>query len=307
MGNLGYITLISGLLISGVAAYYSIFGLIAIFAAAVIPVAIMGTALEIGKLVAASWLYQNWERAGILMKSYLTSAVLILIFITSMGIFGFLSKAHVEQETYTQDNSIYLEEINSRINDEKQRISDANDVIAQLDGAVAVLIEYDRIRGPTGSIATREKQLEERQQLSAIINDARSNISKYRNERLELQKERVGLEAEVGPIKYIAELVYGETNQQILDKSVRAVIIVIVFVFDPLAILLLLAANHSFKHRFDEPLPEPILHNEDAPKKPVNSWDEAKEIIDEVGHDDDEFDSSIIQDDGVAEYDVKKT
>ena len=137
----GILTLIVGLAISGVAAWYSIVGLMAIFAAAKIPIAIMGAVLEVGKLLTASWLYQFWDKTNTLLKSYFTVAVVVLMFITSMGIFGFLSKAHMDQTLTVGDNSLLIERIDRKIEREKVKITDAETVVAQLDKTVQVLID----------------------------------------------------------------------------------------------------------------------------------------------------------------------
>lgn len=245
--TLAIITLLSALSISAIAALYSLLGLAAIFSAAKIPVLLMGGVLEVGKLVTASWLYQNWKRTPILLKSYLTLAVVVLIFITSMGIFGFLSKAHLDQTISVGDNSLEITQIETRIEREQKRITDADLVISQLDKAVQVLIDYDRVRGDTGAIATREKQKEERAELNAIIDDASDRIATLNQEKLVLSKEQIELEAEVGPLKYIAELIYGDEAKDHFDEAVRWVILLLIFVFDPLAVLLLIAANQSLR------------------------------------------------------------
>tara|TARA_R110000764_G_scaffold2498_11_gene10412 strand:- start:142 stop:1110 length:969 start_codon:yes stop_codon:yes gene_type:complete len=245
---MAYFVLLVALGISGVAAWYSIIGLAAIFAAAKIPVIIMGASLEIGKLVTASWLYQNWERAPFLLKSYLTIAVVVLMFITSMGIFGFLSKAHMDQTIVSGDNTLLIEQLDQRISREQTRIRDAELVISQLDQSVQTLMNYDRIRGNDGAIAVREGQKDERNNLNAIIDSASNSVGDLRGQRLELSQEQLALEAEVGPIRYIAELVYdGDPTVDILGDAVRYVILIIIFVFDPLAVLLLIAANISIK------------------------------------------------------------
>lgn len=247
---LTFLTFVTSLAIAGVAAWYSIAGLAAIFAAAKIPIIIMGSVLEAGKLVTASWLYRNWKVSPFLLKSYLTVAVIVLMFITSMGIFGYLSKAHIDQTITVGDNSIQIEQIDIKINRQQKRIDDADMVISQLDEAVNTLIEYDRIRGETGAIATRESQKEERDNLNNIIDDASNIISELQVEKALLSKEQIQIEAEVGPIKYIAELIYGEsTTRDILEEAVRFVILTIIFVFDPLAVLLLIAANMSLTQR----------------------------------------------------------
>ena len=247
------LTLLVALAISGVAAWYSIVGLMAIFAAAAIPIAIMGGVLEVGKLLTASWLYQNWNRAPVLLKSYLSIAVVVLMFITSMGIFGFLSKAHIDQTISTGDNTLLISQIDNKIAREQNRVEDAEKVIAQLDQAVQVLMDFDRIRGKDGAIAVRESQKEERGNLNDIIDSASSTIARLQSEKLTLDSEQLKLEAEVGPIKYIAGLFYEETNKNTLEEAVRYVILVIIFVFDPLAVLLIIAANMSLKDLRDKP------------------------------------------------------
>ena len=244
----GLFTLFTAICISGVAAWYSIVGLMAIFASAKLAIAIMGAVLEVGKLVTACWVYQNWHTCPKLLRTYLTTAVVVLMLITSMGIFGFLSKAHIDQTLISGDNSLEIRTYQQRISNEERRISDAELVIGQLDETVQVLIDYDRIRGPSGSIATRENQKDERANLDAIINDATSQITELRVNLTELDRKQLMFEAEVGPIKYIAEFVYGEkADRDLLDRAVRGVIITIIFVFDPLAVLLLIAANISLR------------------------------------------------------------
>ena len=242
---MGWLTLVVALAISGVAAWYSIVGLMAIFAAAAIPIAIMGGVLEVGKLLTASWLYQNWKIAPRLLKTYLTAAVIVLMFITSMGIFGFLSKAHIDQTLVGGDNSLEIQSLDQQIEQEQRRIKDAELVIKQLDAAVQALINYDRIRGRDGAIAVRQSQAVERASLSGIISEASKNIKQLRDEKQPLQRQQLQLEAEVGPIKYIAALFYTDTNKNVLEEAVRWVIITIIFVFDPLAVLLVIAANMS--------------------------------------------------------------
>jgi hypothetical protein len=257
-----------------VAAWYSIVGLMAIFAAAKIPIAIMGAVLEVGKLLTASWLYQFWDKTNTLLKSYFTIAVVVLMFITSMGIFGFLSKAHMDQTLTVGDNSLLIERIDRKIDREKVKITDAETVVAQLDKTVQVLIDYDRIRGPSGAIAVRESQNEERASLSNIIDQAYSKIDTLSVEKLELDKEQLELEAEVGPIKYIAAFIYGdELDKTLLERAVRWIIITIIFVFDPLAVLLIVAANMTFKEALGKPKKVTITKAADATKK---EWSEIK-------------------------------
>ena len=255
---MGILTLVMALAISGVAAWYSIAGLVAIFASAKLAIIIMGGVLEAGKLVTASWLYRNWHTVPFLLKSYLTTAVVVLMFITSMGIFGFLSKAHLDQTIQTGGtNELQISRLERLVNNEQRTITDAETVLQQLDMAVQTLINYDRIRGETGAIATRENQKEERTTLNKTINDAVATINRYQEELLPLKKEQISLEAEVGPLKFIAELIYGDQARDFFDEAVRWVILLIVFVFDPLAVLLLIAANITLtQSKISEPIKE---------------------------------------------------
>jgi len=387
------VVFIVALTIAAVAAWFSVAGLMAIFAASAIPVAIMAGSLEIGKLVAASWVYRNWKRAPFLLKSYLTFAVVVLMFITSMGIFGFLSRAHLEQASeglqsqarierisndilrYEDDiarseikiekletqNTNNTDEIQTQIDTEQQRMAQAyarvqpaideqlaiisnqqtgsedqvesylaqiskidttlenlqsfivNDEIKKLQALVGV--KTDGNYGPRTANKVdefRSMQQSEKQRLVSIVEDIRTSIdtsvieqarieikrlrsitdrdvqkSQETITRLRKQLERVAeidntkkitelletvkvseigisellvtkfeletevrmLEAEIGPIKYIAELVYGNTERNTIDDAVRWLIIVFIFVFDPLAVLLLISANYSFQNR----------------------------------------------------------
>ena len=241
---LAYLTLLTALAISGVAAYYSIIGLVAIFSASVIPIAVMGVVLETGKLVTAAWLYHYWKKVNKLLKTYLISAVIILMFITSMGIFGFLSKAHIEQTTVQSDNTLQIESIDSQITRQQKDIERAELQLTLLDDALKKYVELGAV---TKSINARKGQEEERNALTSTINDATNTIASLTKQKYELRTKENELIAEVGPIKYIAELVYGNSETNTLEEAVRWVIIIIVFVFDPLAVLLLISANISLK------------------------------------------------------------
>ena len=240
---LALITLFIALTISAVAAYYSIVGLIAIFSAAAIPIAVMGVVLEAGKLITASWLYQNWKTVPSLLKGYLCSAVFILMFITSMGIFGFLSKAHIEQTTIASDNTLEIELLQSSIERELTGIGRAEKQLNLLDNA---LERYTELGAITKGLNARKEQQGERNELSNTITESTQTIATLTKNKSTLLKEQIIITAEVGPIRYIAELFYGESTQAILEDAVRWVIILLVLVFDPLAVLLLIAANISF-------------------------------------------------------------
>lgn len=244
---------LSALSVSAVAGWFSIVGLMAIFPAAAIPILTMGAVLEVAKLVTASWLYRNWDTAAVLLKSYFTVAVVTLSIITSIGIFGFLSKAHIEQTVNAGgNNELQIEQLERRIAYQQTIITDAEVVLSQLDATVQTLIDYDRIRGESGSIAIRSSQAEEREGLNNKITDAYSVIEEFQTELMPLQKEYLSLQAEVGPLKYIAELIYGDEAQDHFDAAVRWIIILIVLVFDPLAILLVISANMTWMQRRGE-------------------------------------------------------
>ena len=240
------LTFLSAISISIIAAGYSIIGLATLFAGAVIPIIAMGTALEIGKLVAASWLYQNWQGSDVpkLLKAYLFSAIIVLVFITSMGIFGFLSKAHLDQVQPTSSNNIKIELIDNQIKQQQIIIDRSQKTLDQLDKALEVYIEKEFV---TRGLKERAKQEEERTTLNNAINSASDKIANLTLQKSKLQLTQDKIEAEVGPIKYVAELIYGENAQDNFDSAVRIVILILIFVFDPLAVLLLIAANISLR------------------------------------------------------------
>lgn len=425
------ITFVTAIAIAGIAAWFSIVGLMAIFAASALPVALMAGSLEVGKLVAASWVYRNWKRAPLLLKTYLTIAVVVLMFITSMGIFGFLSKAHLEQaaegeattakiERITDDIArfeIVIErtekkiaklenetsndstDINAQIDAEQQRMDNAyariqpaideqleiikleqagsedqvksyTAQINRIDDGLAKLQTYadniedaNNVKKIQAMVGTKvdgrygyrtanaveeyiETQITEKNKLIAIIEDirksantdvideareeikrlramadreiqnAQDNINRLRgqlnrlddidnteeitilvqkvssteqqvealiDQKFELESKNRELEAEVGPIKYIAELIYGETNPSIIDDAVRWLIIVFIFVFDPLAVILLVAANYSYINRNNgnkqEEMFDGLFHkNEEKPLDKQEEISDNKEI-----------------------------
>ena len=259
------LTFISAISISIIAAAYSIIGLATLFAGAVVPIIAMGSALEIGKLVAASWLYQNWQNdVPKLLKTYLFTAIIVLIFITSMGIFGFLSKAHLDQVKPTSSNTIKIKAIDNQIVRQQNTIDRSEKTLTQLDKSIEVFLDNDfASRG----LKERQKQEEERKQLNIAIKNASDEIAKLSNEKANLQLAQDKIEAEVGPIKYVAELIYGDKAENHFDEAVRIVILILIFVFDPLAVLLLIAANISLKQWRTKKTLVKDIHNEDLKKK----------------------------------------
>ena len=239
------LTFLSAISISVIAAGYSIVGLATLFAGAVVPIIAMGSALEVGKLVAASWLYHNWNSdVPRLLKTYLFGAIIVLILITSLGIFGFLSKAHLDQVKPTSSNNIKIQVIDKQISQQEIIIERAERQITLLDKALEVYIDKEYV---SRGLKERKKQEEERTLLNNTINNASDKIAELVNQKAELSLAQDKIEAEVGPIKYVAELIYGENAQDNFDKSVRFVILILIFVFDPLAVLLLIAANISLR------------------------------------------------------------
>ena len=235
--------------LAAIAAWFSIAGLIAIFSSAATSIAVMAGVLELGKLVTASWLYRNWKIAPFALKSYLTTAVIVLMLITSMGIFGFLSKAHLDQNLAAGDAAAELQRYELRIDTEQRRINAAQKQVDALDTAIEQWIEQGYM---TRAIRAQTDQQEKRDQLEALIMQGETNIADIRSQMIPLQDRTRDIEAKVGPLKYVAELVYGESGDDALDKAVRYLILALVMVFDPLAVLLLIAANFTLlRHGVD--------------------------------------------------------
>jgi len=297
------LTLISALSISAVAAFYSIVGLATIFPGAYWPVVLMGSVLEAGKLVCASWLYRNWHITNRALRTYLFASVIVLCLITSMGIFGFLSKAHLETNFQSSNNTQSIAIINSQIKAEQdvidrqqeiikrnsgagggtgERIAQLRDKIKQLDkeveaytsqGATSTIFNDKVAKG----IDLKNQQKAERDRIDAEIKQlttansgnnsaaeaqiARSQqkIQQLIGQRAPLQSAQIKIDAEIGPIKYIGALAVdvGLAKEVNVEAAVRWVIIIIIFVFDPLAVLMLVAANQSFARQFPTLMEKP--------------------------------------------------
>ena len=278
-----YLLFTCGLALSAVAAYYSVMGLIAIFSTAVIPIAIMGGVLEASKLVSASWLYRNWNDIPKLLKTYFTTAVVVLMLLTSMGIFGYLSKAHLDQAVPTGDVVSKMSILDEKIKTEKENVNAARKAISQLDSQVdQTLARTTDDRGADRSVAIRRSQAKERTSLLNEIQTSQAKIAKLNEERAPIASELRKVEAEVGPIKYIAALIYGDDNldDTILEKSVRIVILLIVFVFDPLAVLLLIAANREMLKTKPEEVEPESTPQKVEPKNNFIIEDEPKTVSD---------------------------
>jgi hypothetical protein len=245
----GYFILFISVMISAIAAWYSVVGLTAIFAAAVVPVMIMGGALEAGKIVATVWLHNNWQRAGIWFKLYLVPAIIFLMLLTSMGIFGFLRKAHGDQSLVSGDAMARVAIFDEKIKISKDNIDANRRALKQLDEAVdQVMGRSTDEKGADKAVQIRRSQQKERVRLQSEIQAEQKTITALSQEAAPLRAEFRKVEAEVGPIKYIAALIYGDAaSQNMLEAAVRWVIILIVIVFDPLALTLILAGNKQLE------------------------------------------------------------
>ena len=241
--------LLSGLTVSAVAIYYSVAGLVAIFSAAVIPIIVMGVALEVSKLAGTVWLKQNWTRAPYFIRAYLLAAIAILMLITSMGIFGFLSKAHSDQSLVSGDVQSKIAVYDEKIKTAKDNIDANRKALKQMDEAVdQVMGRSSDEKGADKAVQIRRSQQKERVRLQSEIQAEQKTITALSEERAPIAAEVRKVEAEVGPIKYIAAFIYGDNpDANILEKAVTWVIIIIVVVFDPLAVILLLASQYSFQ------------------------------------------------------------
>lgn len=231
---------ITAIALSAVAAYYSVIGLAQIFPGSYWPIIVMGSVLEFSKLVTISWLYNNWSVTMQAMRYYLLSAIILLMAITSMGIFGYLSKAHLDTNLNIGANSVQLKTIETQENIAKERL------------------KYLLQRAGDPATASRK--------IDVQIQEVQTELKRLSNEKLPLLKEENTLLAEVGPIQYIAELFYTKDDTDFIDKAVRLVILIIIVVFDPLAVLLLIASNQTYRRLKEEEL-EPIATDKRKAKK----------------------------------------
>jgi hypothetical protein len=250
---IAYLVLLSGLAISGVAEYYSIMGLMAIYPAAIIPIVIMGVVLGVGKISGTVWLKQNWEWSPFFLKAYVLPAIVVLMLITSLGVFGFLSKAHSDQSLVSGDVQSKIAVYDTKIQTAKENIDANRKALKQMDEAVdQVMGRSSDEKGADKAVGIRRAQQKERSRLQSEIAAEQKTIAALSEEAAPIRAEVRKVEAEVGPIKYIAHLLYGENpDANILEKAVIWVTVLIVIVLDPLAVVLLLASQYSFQ-RFHE-------------------------------------------------------
>lgn len=266
----GIIILFVALTISAVAAFYSIVGLTALFASATTSIIIMGTSLEIGKIIATVWLHKYWDRASLKFKLYLVPAIIILMLVTSMGIYGYLSKAHLDQGLPSGDIMAQVQLLDDKIKTELYNIEANKKTLQQLDSQVDQLLSRtDSERGATHAVKIRSQQVDERRLLQESVAQSQKTVAQLQNERLPIAMQVRKVEAEIGPVKYIAALMYGDNpDSNTLEHAVRWVIILLIIVFDPLAIVLILVADQTMTWSKEdsikndttiiEPLPEPM-------------------------------------------------
>ena len=285
--GIGIVALLTSLLVAAIAAYFSIAGLMAIFSGAALAVAVMAGSLEVAKLVTASWLYRNWKQTGYFLKTYLTVAVFVLMIITSLGIFGYLSKAHLDKAVPTGDVAAQVQLIDERIliqeeniKSQRENITAARATLGQMDAQVSARLDRGTSEASAErSIQIRRGQASERRSLQREITKSQQEIEKYNSEIAKLREEKAPItselrkvEAEVGPIKYVAALIYGDDpDTNLLERAVRWMIILLVAVFDPLAVALLIAAKQSLSRHGIH------LEKLDPEPKPKDKDDEIKE------------------------------
>jgi hypothetical protein len=270
----GYLTLFTALILSLSAAVYSVLGLTAIFAAAFWPIVILGGSLEFGKIVTTLWLHKYWDRAELQYKVYLSFAVVVLMLLTSMGVFGFLSKAHLDQAVPSGDIQAQVQIFDDKIQIQKDNIKTARAALTQMDSAVDQTMGRSQDeKGADKAVAIRRSQARERTALQNDISKAQTEITRLQEQRAPVASQAREVEAEVGPIKYIAALIYGDNPEaNLLEKAVRWVIILIVIVFDPLALTLLLAATKTFEWERGINILAPAKKDEKDEDEEIKSW-----------------------------------
>ena len=279
--------LATALALSSTAAYYSIVGLMTIFAAMPISVAIMGSILEVAKLVTASWLYNYWARIPTFLKIYLSGAVVILMVVTSLGIFGYLSKGHADQNLISGDVISRIAVYDEKLKTAKDNIESNRKQLKQMDEAVDQVMGRSKDeRGAARSNNIRRSQQRDRTALAKDIEANQKIIVTVNEQVAPIRAELRKVEADVGPIKYIAKFIYGDNpDQNLLEKAVTVVIILLIIVFDPVAVLLVIAGSMTWRwshnkiiarpKREEEPAVEDVkLAATIAPLVPISVYDE---------------------------------
>jgi hypothetical protein len=284
-----YLLLANAVALSIIAEYYAIMGLMAIFSGSPISIAVMGAILGLSKILVTSWLYRYWKDTSLLLKTYFSSAIIILMLLTSMGIFGYLSKAHLDQGVVSSDVAAAVSLIDEKINIQKENINAARKTLSQLDNQVdAALSRSTDAAGADRSSGIRRSQARERTRLLEDISTGQKEIAKLNEQKAPIAIELRKAEAEVGPIKYIAAFIYEDsTDQNSLEKAVRWLIVLIVLVFDPLAVLMFIAVNQTLLRQ------KPEIKEELYDRK-------VEEIVDAVPNNDMELEAHVRIDDNIT-------
>lgn len=269
---LNHIARIVAILISIAAGTISVIGLAAMFSGAFWAVVIVASILEVAKVVTATWLEQHWKYLEWKLKGYLVSAVIVLMLITSLGIYGFFARAHIEQQIQmTTGETSRLPLVVSKITVEKQKLEDLDKQIAQIDNALSAMTEKSKAtRDAKAALDAAKNQRKSREELVAKKDQIFEGLTTLETEKSRLENVVKKHEVEVGPLKYLANLYYGEANENQLEQAVRFLILTLVFVFDPLAIALLIAANHTastLRKKPEDPKPAPVLSPTVVPLK----------------------------------------
>jgi hypothetical protein len=284
-------TLFVALTLSGIAAYYSVIGLATIFSAAPLPVIIMSASMEVAKVTTAVWLHHYWKRCKWTMKTYLIASVIVLSTITSIGIFGLLSKAHSSQNLVSGNVLSQLAILDEKIQIEKNNIEENRKTLSQMSNGVSETIARSTSESAVGRAFQLRKNLtKERNDIQKSITLSQEKIVQLNDQRAPIAAEMRQVEAEVGPIKYLAAMVYGDNpDTNTLEKAVRWLIIMLVIVFDPLAITMVLAANEGFKWRKEDRTNssdgKTITHFSDSEKATIISTDTIKDFVSEAVND----------------------
>lgn len=264
----------SGLFISTIAAWVSIIGLSSIFPGAIFTVTLMGIALEIGKLTSVSWLYRFWNKTNFILKIYFTCAILILSIINSIGVFGYLSKAHIEGTQGIEAGSDQIGLLDAQIEIEKQTIQSNRSALQQMDGVVNKLTASERTT--ERAVQVRSSQRRERSTLNTEIVVSNKKIVELQQQKSLLSVAQRKLETDVGPIKYVAQFVYGKKDTDTIEHAITILILILILVFDPLAILLLVAANMQLSEIRKKPV-VPIVDPEKTKDPTVIKFSEISE------------------------------
>ena len=265
--------------LSAVAAYYSVIGLAEIFPGSFYPIIIMGTVLEIAKLVTVSWLYNNWNNTIYMMRYYFLVAIVLLMGITSMGIFGYLSKAHIEHSSTIAPSAAKVQIYEEKIKALQTQIDRNNKNLNQYDEAVDQVMGRSKDeKGAEKASQIRKTQQKDRERIANENARLQKEIQLLTEEKLPLSLEVKKAESELGPIKYVADVVYGTQDKDLIDKAVRLIIFVIIVVFDPLAVLLLIAANQTYRKQKKTKKPTKVI-DIPAPSSVESFIDKKSQIV----------------------------